>query len=594
MTGGTAFGSGVRFISRFVPGNDLAAAEFWGVDGAGLVKRLVGSAAWADVTLDDAISADFGEVNAVTLNGKYYLAYNSAVNRMHVFDPADGKVRRSGVANGGTGPTTAILGAGAITDTRTYKVQFMVQSGGVSIRQSNLTAASGAQAYAAQNGTITRPTTPSTEGITHWRVFAASTDGAYRLLVDNIAIGTTTATDNFAALTGDPPSDSGAYTPFPSARYLTADDTRLVGTGAWETAAGEGMVPTTRRVWWTSRLGSSDIGDDERVSNVTGGIKGYDDVEESTTGVSPTIQGSFIVYSYESQWKFVQTGDSDAPYQRFRVTGGEGCIQHKTIVTAVDEDGDPAVYWLSRNGPMRTGKNGQQYLNRDLADTWARVNLDATTTVAHAVYHSVLRQVWFWVAVDGANTPTLKLVFDTRLGRLVVGEGVRGGWSLHDGHSAKAYCSTMGASALAASMAKSLKPYIGYTTGEVVWRCDTTDGADNGNSFQSYVESRPFAPWGIGKIGGIKGEAVIIGNPTVAAIHVVVIRDEKAETIDSSIILVDYSDGGLAVRVFPKIGLSIVEANSFRIRIGDDVDPPSLPQWNLDAFVMEPVAEGKR
>src|SRR6266498_6025971 len=42
ITGGTAFGTQLRSISRNVPGFDQSAAEFWGTDGVGLTKRLTG------------------------------------------------------------------------------------------------------------------------------------------------------------------------------------------------------------------------------------------------------------------------------------------------------------------------------------------------------------------------------------------------------------------------------------------------------------------------------------------------------------------------------------------------------------------------
>jgi len=580
-----------------VPADNQGAAELWAVDGTGLVKRLAGGTAWANVTLDDAITGNYQHVNFVALNGKLYIAYDSAVNRLHVWDPADAKVRRVGVATGTNPPTSAVAGAGAVTDTRTYKVQWLVQAGGVTIRQSNLTPASTpALALAAQNATITRPATPATEGITHWRIFAASTDGSYRLIVDNIAIATTTGTDSFATLSGSPPSDAGAYTPPPSAKYLIADDTRVIMGGAWETTAGDAMVPSSRRVWWTSRLGSSDIGDDERISN-TSLIKGYDDIEESVNGIGAPVQGSFYVFSYDGQWKFVPTGNVFAPYNRIRVTGGEGCIQHKTIVTAEDEDGDPALYWASKRGPVRTGKNGQQHLDLDVQDIWATVNLDAATIVAHAVYHGDPRQLWLWIAVSGGDFPTQRLCFDTRLGR-PTGEGtnagaVRNGWSWHTGAGLFSICSCLFSVTIGASMSRKLKPYSGRDTALSI--CDTADIADAGNGFIALIESRPYTPAGLGNLWGTNGDSVLVAGVSPTGSVQLSARVDETAWIVLPVTIVSFaavSDLGNETRVFPKAALHIAQANSCRIRMFD-VGVPAA-QWNLDAFIMPVEIEGTR
>lgn len=596
ITGGTAFSNGVRSLFRNVPGDDQAAAEMWAFDGSGLVKRLTGGTAWANVTLDDAVSVTTREVNAIGLNKKFYLAYATGINRLHVWDPVDAKVRRVGVACGTNPPTSAVAGAGAVTDTRTYKVQFLVQIGGVTVRQSNLTPASTpALALAAQNATVTRPTTPATEGITHWRCFAAGMDGSYRLIVDNIAIATTTATDSTAVLSGSPPPDAGAYTPPPSAKYVVVDDTRVIMAGANETATGDAMLPTPFRIWWTSRLGSSDIGDDERISN-TSLIKSYDDIEEAVTALSPPIQGSYYAFSYDGQWKFTGTGNVSAAYTKLKVTGGAGCIAHKTIVMAEDEDGDPALYWLSKRGPVRVGKSGQQYLDQDIADIWDTVNLDAAIP-SHAVYHADLRQIWFWIATGSNDYPNIKLVFDTRLGRLQSGPdsgtSVRNGWSQADGSQGSAYCSCMFSQTLAASMSRKLKPYSGVGDVTAIFVCDTTDKNDGGNGFVSYVESRPFAPWGLGNKGGILGDSVLVSSVAVASdiIAIVVIVDEGAWSTSTSISITATSDAGLEVRVFPKVSPHVAQASSMRFKL---FDGSNNSQWNLSAFIVPVEYEGTR
>src|SRR5678816_209353 len=88
-TGGTAFSSGIQTLIRHVPGNDETLAELWGIDGAAtpIVKRMTGGTSFANVTLADAIASHPQLVSWTTLNGKLFLAYDSSVDRMHVYDP---------------------------------------------------------------------------------------------------------------------------------------------------------------------------------------------------------------------------------------------------------------------------------------------------------------------------------------------------------------------------------------------------------------------------------------------------------------------------------------------------------------------------
>ena len=168
LTGGTTFTGKVSFLFRHIPGADEGAAELWAIDDAGtpLVKRLTGGTSWANITLDDAISGSVQEIQAVSFNGKMFIAYDSAQDRLHVWDPAVSKIRRTGLGKAPV-PTTGAPSAGAVTDTRTYKVAWTVQVGGVTVRRSELSNATSAVALVAQQVVVTRGTAPG-EGETHW------------------------------------------------------------------------------------------------------------------------------------------------------------------------------------------------------------------------------------------------------------------------------------------------------------------------------------------------------------------------------------------------------------------------------------------
>lgn len=604
ITGGTAFSTGVLSMARHIPGSDQTAAEMWAVDGASFMHRLAAGTVWADPTVTHAITGSPQEVNFQSFNGKLYIAYKSAHNRLHVWDPVDNRVRPVGLDLPTI--TSLVQAGGAVTDTRRYRIAWTVQVSGVTVRRSNLSAPSASQVMAAQQTTVTRGTAPG-EGETHWELYgSAAVAGVfsdYRLVATTV-IATTTAVDN-AALPATVNQADGANTPPPSAKFLVADDARIIMAGAHEASTNpeNAMAPKNNRVWWTSILGATDIGDDERVSN-TGSINNYADVEEAITGISQPMQtvsaqsnslerGSFYVFSYESQWKFVSTGVANTPYLRFRVTGGGGCIHHKSIVVALDVNGNPAIYWASRQGIMRISVNGQEYLGEDVVDLWATLNLDATIP-CHAVYHNTLHQIWFYIATGTSLYPNMRLVYDTRLGRVTETSGVRHGWSSADGESTKAYCSTMFSETPGATMSRAIKPYIGYTGGTAIWKCDTADLDDVGNAFQAYVDTKSYAPWGLDRKGGMTSEAACIASvqPGVS-IQLTIYRDEGAESSPSQANLTDLSDAAAATRVIPKFENSrLGDSISFRCRIGDAQAIANT--WNLDGVMVPVTYEGVR
>lgn len=598
----TAFTNGTLAIGRHVPAADQTAAEFWAIDGARVWHRLAASVTWADVTPIDVCSATAQEVNFLTFNGKLYISYKSAHNRLHVWDGTS--FRRVGLDKAGQVVTIVVAG-GAVTDTRKYRVAFTKQVAGVTVLRGELGLASASQALAAQQATVTRPAAPG-EGETHWELYAASTSstfGDYRLQATTV-IATTTAVDN-AALGSTVAPSNGANTCPPSARYLAADDARVIMAGAYEDSTNpeNAAAPKNNRVWWTSVLGASDVGDDERVS-ITGTFNNYADLEEAITGLSQPMQvvsasatslerGSFYVFSFLSQWKFISTGDADAPYVKFRITGGSGCLHHKSIITAIDANGNPAIYWWAPQlGPFRINVDGQQYLGEDIVDIVATVNQDATIP-CHSVYHSELRQVWFYIATGTSLYPDTRVVYDTRLGRVTEVSGVRLGWSVHTGEATKAFCSCLFSDSVAASMGRALKPYIGYREGTAIWKCDTADLDDAGTKFQAYLDSKSYAPWGLNRMGGTINEPTVIATsqPGVS-IQLIIHRNEGASSSPSFADLTDKSSTGTAEKVFAKFGSGrLADSFTFRCRIGDAEAIANT--WLLDALVVPVVYQGE-
>lgn len=601
-TAATVFIGGALALGRYVPSDDQTAAEFWAIDGAKVFHRLAASVSWVDVTPIDVCSANPQEVNFLTFNGKLYVTYKSAHNRLHVWDGTS--FRRVGIDKSGA-VGSIVLAGGAITDTRKYRIAFTKQVGGITVLRGELSAASASQALAAQQATVTRPALPG-EGETHWELWAASTSssfGDYRLQATTVA-ATTTAVDN-AALGSTVAPDDGTNTLPPSCKYIVSDDARVIMAGAYELSANveNAAAPKTSRVWWTPSLGDSDIGDDERIL-ITGTFNGYADVEEAITGLSQPMQvvsaaatslerGSFYVFSFLSQWKFIATGNADTPYLRFRITGGNGCAHHKSITTAIDANGNPAIYWWAPlTGPFRISVNGQEFIGEDIIDIIPTVNLDATIPV-HTIYHPEKRQIWYYVATGTSLYPDTRLVFDTRLGRFTDSTGVRMGWSVADGEAAKAYCSCLFSDTVGVTMGRRLKPYIGQTTTTAIWKCDTNDVDDAGTPFKAYIDSKSYAPWGISRLGGTTSEPMVIADPSDGVtIELIIYRNEGADSHSSSADLTDHSETAEATKVFAKFQSAVLgDSYSFRCRIGDAQATANI--WSLDALIVPVTYEGE-
>lgn len=475
-TGGTAFGTYLASLFRHVPSGNGALAELWAVDSAGLVKRLAGGTAWANVTLDDAISGSYQHVFAISFNGKLFLAYDSAVDRLHVWDPLVSAVRRVGLAPTAAGPTVADTGAGTYAAVaRYYRVRVTQVSGTTIVRRSEPSPASTifTPSGSGSAARVTQPALPG-ERETHWEV-EVSLDGSIWFVLAGadglfpaIAIATTTYDDSTLTadyLDLDTSEEVGLYTLPKSAKFLTTDGNRLLMAGSWE--GGK-----TSRIFNTAVLGSADHGDDERII-MTDAIKGYVDINEKDggdiTGLSLPIHGVVYGFKYEQIWKGVPTGDPDAPYIFRNMTRAVGCIYQKTIVTVENTEGNPTCAFLSRLGPYRVSlEGGLEYMGRDMEDVWyaannylTSVNLSASVMVAHGIYHADLHQIW-WFVSTGLDSPDLKMMVDVRCQTMRDQYGVRGGWARHTGKSCKAVCSVMFANTLGASMSLDLRPYVGY------------------------------------------------------------------------------------------------------------------------------------
>lgn len=565
FSAGGPFGGRIVSLLRHVPSSDETAAEFWAVDTTGLVARLAGAATWVEKTPADAVSTP-AEVLGASLGGFFHLAYDSTQNRSHVWDPALAKIRRTGLATPGAAPTGATDGGAGLTFTRVYRVRWVDVSGSTVRRISEPSATLSMSITDDAGYTVTRPTAAS-EDETHWDLEAADTVAGPFYRIARTAIATTTFDDTSASIsTTNLSALAGINTPPPSWQYLGTDDNRIYGAGCWETSGGY-TTANAARFWFTPVLGSSDIGDAERVP-----VGNFVGLEETPTAVSrKPFQGAIWVFGHARIWKMVPTGISTQPYQKYTIRSDVGCIHQQSLVEAEDENGSPCLYWLTRKGPYRLGTNGFQYCGADIEDLWASVNL-ATTPKVHGVYHADKHQVWWWLSSG------VKVVFDTKAGRTVNDDAVRQGWYQHTGDSAKAHCSCMFSGTIGVTMSQALKPYIGYVTATALYECDTNATDDNGTAFQSYVDTKEYGT--IGMSHDIR-EGVLIGNvASGVTIAVTPITAFGLATVGGGTVLL--TAAGSETRVQKRIeGLQTVSDGTFRLRIGDSAAVSN--GWTVDA-----------
>jgi hypothetical protein len=592
----TTFSSGGPFtgiigsLLRFAHANATAetASELWAVDDAGVIGRLAGATTFTAPTMVDSTTDSLTWTGA-SLGGFFFMAYDSAQNRLHAYDSTIAKVRRVGLATPDP-PTVATQGGAGLSFTRHYRIRTVDISGSDTRRRSEASTSVSITITDDTGVTVTRPTLPTNEDETHWEVeYAdASTGPWYR--ASQVATATSTYSDTASSVsTTNLSATTGINLPPPSARYIVANDNRLIMAGAFETSGGY-ITPKESRVWWTPVIGSSDIGDAERiVTNTTLGA-GYLDVEAAVTGLG--LLGSTVyVFSYRRIWILELTGQSTAPFRRFSLdTGGIGCIHHKTIVQAEDENGTPCLYFLSHKGPYRIGSHGLQYLNGDNETLWATVNLSPTVNVGHGIYHSDKHQVWWWICTSGSNNPNTRIVFDTKLGQTTAGDAVRKGWAKHTGENTKARCSVMFANTVAAAMSRDLKPYIGQTEGNNrIWKCDSTATDDAGTTFQAYVDTKEYGTLGMNH--GIRDGVLVAQAASGVNIVTTIVSDFTLNSDAASTVSLTATSSESRVQKRLE-GLQTAGVGTFRLRIGDSGAISN--QWTVDAVIVNVTEQEAR
>jgi hypothetical protein len=324
-----------------------------------LARRVSGT--WAPVTFSDTASAaNLLYMQGVGMNGKFFLAYDSNVNRLHVWDGTS--VRRVGLAQA-SAVTAATMGGAGLTFNRWYRKRVVVIESGVVTRRSEPSPTYVNVSITDDAGvTVTRGTVPG-EGETHWEV-EASVDSAgaptlwYRIAT--VIIATTTYDDTGSSIsTADPTDELGLYIPPPSAKYLTTDGLSLFLAGAWESSGSAGQTtPKQNRVWFTPPLGAADIGDDERIPD-TEIQHNWLDVGDAgpLTALGGPVYGETYVFKDHAIGKLTPTGNIESPYALSILTNAVGCVDQR-LLSEGEVGGIPALIFANTNAVYALSASG--------------------------------------------------------------------------------------------------------------------------------------------------------------------------------------------------------------------------------------------
>jgi hypothetical protein len=590
MTAQTLSGTftGVRALCRFVPSQDDTAAEllFATFDSPIKILRVAGGTTAAALTLANAV--DGTDLSFAQINNKAYIAYNSDENRLHVFDWANSTttVRRSGVA-APAAASVANTGSGSYAATlRYYRITWKVVISGVLQRQSNLGAAvSFTPSGSGTAARVTQPSVPS-EGETHWVVHGSEDGDTYYVLSADITIGTTTYDDSIAPSAysdNDASPLIGAATPWPSVKYLLSTGDRLLGYGAYESTAGEGMTPKRGRVWFSPILDSSDQDDDERISNTTS-FKGHIDVARNTANDDRAIAGPLddAIFTFQNRGvqMLIPTGQANQPYRRVYLSDTLGAVSHWSTFIGEDELGRPCLYFLDPvRGPYRYGANGFEELGGDVRDVWETFSEQAGMVV-HGLWYPHQRAAVWWLTVSGASTPNACLLFFAREGRPAA-DGVRGGWVRWTGSIAALRCSALFAQTFGATMTRALKPYGG--TASALYRVGEAASVDDaGTDYQGYVTSKA---WHLSPVPQHKAlttaylQAKAATDTVIRQTFTPNYRADQARTAD-----VLLTADGNATRVLRKAAdAMLADCYTLQVTIGDPAANENT--WTLDHWI---------
>lgn len=584
----------ITFLYRHLPTAVETVSQLWALGVTGAASSTLAykeGSVWTTPTLKDAfvLTGTYpNKVEAQTHGGKLFIAYKSAVDRLHVFDGST--VRRTGLAEPGV-PSVADTGsAGSYATKRYFRVRVIEKSGSTIVRRSEPSVAVSITPLGTKDGvTVTRGTVPG-EGETHWEV-EESLDNANFYRTAEVAIGTTASIDttvSTSVTSGTLSDDIGDYALIPSPKYLALDDDRLIWAGSHEVA------DYASRLGWTVVLGDlTGVGNNERFATDTDPYKDLDRSEGGgITGLSRPVNGSFYVFKFSQIHKAVRSGKRNAAYDTIALTKQVGAVDG-SVVDAVDQNGMPCVYFIDpRMGPMRLGAGGLRQCGMDVRASWAALNVTATGVACDGVYYPYKQQVIWRLAVD-SNNPSIAIVLHTRFTRNEL-DGVRRGWTTFTGPHATALCSCLYADNIdigGPDRTLKLVPLLGMSVGAfpppgsaLVQRSESEVLDDNGVPYAARVVSKPYTAASVLRRFAVRAGAVIAKAVTGALVSIKLTRDLGLETQSvNSVSLAATSTETEVIKDLDNLRLSDLRVVQIEIA---DPDTPGTKQWQVNQIAL--------
>jgi hypothetical protein len=575
----------IVWTHRHLPTSDPADAQLWALgitDGSPDTATLAyKDTTWHTVAMADAPVLDGVSeyrMRSATLHAKLFLAYKSAVDRLHVWDGTS--FRRVGMAGLSTAPTAANAGSGSFSSTRYYRVRETVQVGGSTILRSEASdVLTFAPSGSGSSVTVTKPATVNSDpAATHWDL-EASLNNADFFVIATTAIGTTTASDSTAADTGygafELSEDPGAYTPPRSARILIADEDRLVMMGSFEDPALDSAYE------WTPVFNASGVGNDERVTLDPVSILNLDGYEGGAiTDAGRWAAGEVVVGKEAHVYKVIRTGNRQKAYDAYAESKVVGVIPG-SMVEGVDESGSSALYFLDAAvGPYRFSmRTGLQYCGRDVFTTWQTVNLDATV-VARSLFYRTNQQVQWRIATGAAEFPDAGLVLQTNAMRTTQSGEARRGFTYWTGPQCAALTMVLFSDNIDddTDRSRTLVPFMGRSGSGLIWRCDTGDD-DNGTDYSARITTKPHAPTQLQTEFSVRGATLVAKAVTDAEVVLGAIPDGGIATTDTAEDI-DCTPAGSEVYVIRrKDEIHLSECKTVQIDFADVAEPGA--RWEL-------------
>lgn len=542
---------------------------------------------WTEIDMPDALTLDgISEysLRGLSLHGKLFIAYNSTVDRLHVFIQDDTALRRTGLDAPAAAPTGADGGgAGSLTGTRYYRVRFTEQISGTTVRRSEPSAVltktpDGSHA----NLTITKPADIS-EGETHWEL-EASTDNENFYRIATTVIGTTTATDTVAYSTGyaanglyEISEDSGDYSLIPSVKYLAADRDKLIAAGSWENEAFDS------RVLWTPLPTDPGVGDDERAPIDIDSYVNLDSYEGGAiTGLVSGVNGYVFASKQSHLYQLTATGERQDAYEAFALTKERGAMPG-SLVRALDMTGNPVPFGLDPGiGPWTITDKGVTPCGKDLVQTWATV-ISNPVIPTPAVYYPYKQQVQWWVITDGSRTdyPNARLVLHTQQMRMTR-DGLRGGWAVWRGTSCGALTATLARTDQDGSLIGTPAPYVGIDGGGLLLVTDTGT-QDDGDDYFATLTTKPYVHGSLINQFECQSAALLATATAGAILNVTIVGNFGLTVKPAETLTFDPEDTeGHVVRILDDVGLA--ELRTIQVSFTDPETPGE--QWRLEQMTL--------